>query len=127
MREIKFRAWDKAKKEFVPEHWFLSLWNDGSGCFRNSHNVDSRIDLDDLILMQFTGLIDKNGKEIFEGDIISGGGKEPDYIVEFSDGCFRGNEINGWDVMVNHFPLSQSVTISEPIIGNVYENPELVK
>jgi uncharacterized phage protein (TIGR01671 family) len=68
-REIKFRAWDKIDKimrqvtcyNLYDEYVRLDEDNSGNSITRK---------IDDVILMQFTGLLDKNGKEIYEGDIV---------------------------------------------------------
>jgi len=68
-------------------------------------------------LMQFTGLKDKNGKEIYEGDIVSAFGRTS--AVKFHDGYF--------DCGIDYIE-SQSLNVdSYEIIGNIYENPELLK
>lgn len=91
-------------------------------------NTDNRfLTLPDLVVMQYTGLKDKNGKEIYEGDIISykyyrgfsGGEKEIIAKVEFIDGCFGFYEFVGY---FNRYDLNES-----KVIGNIYENPELLK
>ena len=76
-------------------------------------------------LMQYIGLKDKNGKEIYEGDILK---IETDIIGEvvFKDGCFVNNS-SGWGL---HTYLSMPTPYKIPeieIIGNIYENPELLK
>ena len=69
MREIKFRAWDKKEKEMV-EVCQIN-WHDPYG-ITISHNGSWHNDIADYELMQYTGLKDKNGKEIYEGDIFEG-------------------------------------------------------
>lgn len=70
--------------------------------------------------LQFTGLHDKNGKEIYEGDILKAvftdGVSDVDdlQVVTFKDGCFMDGDMGLWE----------TYTDSE-IIGNIYENPEL--
>ena len=62
MREIKFRAWDNKQNKMRNDGF--SIYYDGSIQFADS--IESK----DFILMQYTGLKDKNGKEIYEGDIL---------------------------------------------------------
>jgi uncharacterized phage protein (TIGR01671 family) len=116
-RIIKFRAWDRESKKMLMDVWvnnfavspdFISLSNE------------------DYIPMQFTGLRDKNGKQIYEGDIVADEeGKRG--VVEYEAPEFIAMDTHGskddcagcLNVMV--FPNSCEV------IGNIYENPELLK
>ena len=86
-REIKFRVWDVENKEMlnVQELDFEPTFYGGRIAIRPDQYSDY-FDTEDMILMQYTGLHDKNGKEIYEGDIIKCkkyiGGNFVDYCIE---------------------------------------------
>ena len=61
MRDIKFRAWSKEKKEMI----YFGIFDTDEG-----YHIQAQTMLEELPLMQYTGLHDKNGKEIYEGDIV---------------------------------------------------------
>jgi len=131
-REIKFRAWDKDKNVFIPTDVWAIITNDfmalgvmikdwenykeGEYLYDNSQSV-----------MQFTGLLDKNGKEIYEGDILerssSDGKGNVMGRVYFDEGQFRiawQPKEKGWNnTLYVHLDGCY-------LIGNIYENPELI-
>ena len=76
-----------------------------------------------IILMQFTGLKDKNGKEIYEGDIFTftNGPRKTVAKVVFEEAMFKMKDNNGWGAMI----LQREGDME--VIGNIYENPELLK
>jgi uncharacterized phage protein (TIGR01671 family) len=133
MREIKFRAWHTLERYWIAD-FMTSLYLTG----RSLDDLFNHID--HIKVMQFTGLLDKNGKEIYEGDVcvVPNGmmyskvaqtmvpGK---YRVYWNDDrwglkagngddydngdYYRGDDINNWN--------------EAEIIGNIYENPELLE
>ena len=144
MKEIKFRVWDKVNKKYW-ENIFqayagnlheLSLSLSGRLKYRtiqgtgftdegfvpetvNMHTtIDESLFKDRFILQQFTGLQDKNEKEIYEGDIVK---------------CFRyWNNPEEYTVVIEDIrklPLNifGSELVSREVVGNIFENPELLK
>lgn len=117
MRTIKFRGWDKEDQAMVYKINSLRLF-------------DGELKPDEYILMQFTGLHDSRGKEIYEGDILQGYDWNDDYsaqnvpaykydistALESSCGCCT--KVYGWVI---------KDPSEEKIIGNVFESPELLE
>lgn len=127
---LKFRAWNKATKEMHEADDIVSLnFEEKQICVQTIFFGQlSYYDFDDIVSMQSTGLKDKNGKEIFEGDILSDEGSELEdewvYVsVINKDGMYYclENEIHGVSGALIDFVPYYSV------VGNIYENPELLK
>ncbi|AYW36548.1 YopX family protein [Capnocytophaga canimorsus] len=77
---------------------------------------------------QFTGLYDKNGNEIYEGDILAPISKESFYYVGFESGMFCiYNNLGRWATMERGIEIYKELNIDFEIIGNIYQNSELVK
>ena len=122
MREIKFRFWDKKSKEMRIPVGYLEQYLIFESDIERHYTSG--------VLMQYTGLKDKNGVEIYEGDIISnpsGDGYDLINVIEFDRGVFsivvEGDEMNPYYV---EYPLYDWHKEAE-IIGNIYENSELLE
>ena len=115
MREIKFRAWDFNDKKLLPVD-SLRLSIEGSIV------INEAIGFPAWELMQYTGLKDKNGHEIYEGDIVKLCEKHwsPDWedtaVVKYEEGCFFPWGTGDWE----------ESSCNYEIIGNVHESPELL-
>ena len=134
MKEIKFRGWHKAQKTmYSPEEMGrdqLTLMPDGRG-FANIHSASTRLSAIDggrkMIPLQYTGLKDKNGKEIYEGDVLSPNRRVVMFIGDGTHnmgvGYYTLCHTAGYPFVPCTFSRTQA-KVSE-IIGNIYENPEL--
>jgi len=120
-REIKFRAWDPFHNKMITDFdgYFLDCQN---GVFTIG-NIDDNNDWIDMEIMQFTGLKDKNGKEIYEGDIIKKRGMKNKSVI-FRKGCFKLLEDTGKVEWTNN--LENETTHYIEVIGNIYENKDLL-
>lgn len=123
-RQIKFRVWDESKKEYSLEpRLSVSLLNsEPYVCYMASFGKTIQF---------FTGLSDKNGKEIYEGDIVLDLDKEYG-VIEFSNGSFILNTKNRilpfWSILVHEnmvYPRQMNTHTLE-LCGNIYENSELL-
>ena len=140
MRTIKFRVWDKKRKAFLLPYPTLDVKQIQMGedtripTFLLGGNGDLVLysytggmsypvyNKENYIIQQFTGLKDRNGKDIYEGDILDRGDMYAYHmVVEWKDGY--------WSPIVtsNSSGLVVMTGIYMKIIGNIYENPELLK
>ena len=136
MREIKFRAWHRGARQMFENELSADI-------FRWLEKEDQPIEI-----MQFTGLKDKNGVEIYCGDVLEYEDNDHKYVpegikyivgvVEFGPhsigtgcqghGMGQGSEsVVGFYVKQNHGNRATIKSYNESVIGNIHENPELIK
>ncbi|MGQ3503956.1 YopX family protein [Enterococcus faecalis] len=124
----KFRAWDKNTNDMVDVKT-IDLEKDGSiGCIVDYNGIN--LDVSECVLMQSTGLKDKNGVEIFEGDIVQYRDGEYSYLGIVKRDCYQ-FFIDGIEPDDNYDFIDVSNTFdgtsSLEILGNIHENPELLE
>ena len=116
----KFRAWLKKEQKMDNEIDNISWLEDELYCIGDG--ITYMVLAEDLVLMQSTGLKDKNGKEIFEGDVVSIDTDEFDLLfVKYESGIYW---LMDDEECVEH--LSDYYKYVS-IVGNIYENPELLE
>ena len=121
--KLKFRAWLKKRQEMDNEIDHISWLEDELYCIGDG--ITYMVSAEDLVLMQSTGLVDRNGKIIFEGDIVRMAKdvySEPTYyeVVRHRGGAYRlESKQHGCELWLRHTDCE--------IVGNIYENPELLE
>lgn len=127
MREIKFRAWDKNSSRWTNYSIvddLLRFYDKHTGCWMTDKNQER------FKLMQYTGLKDKNGVEIYEGDIIKKAQIYPNGEIEKKVGFVKfrtedlqivlGDNTDMWAM------TGKNLFETSAVVGNIYENPELI-
>ena len=128
----KFRVWDVKNKKFLPESYFAILGNGKlivtlSGYYNDFTNTNQ----DDYVIQQYTGLTDKNGNLIFEGDIVqynqNSSYDNMNFIARWSDNqlgfIFQSNS---GEQLVNQTPHLNRFKHLE-VVGNIFEHENLLK
>jgi uncharacterized phage protein (TIGR01671 family) len=123
-REIKFRAWDKRNNKWFHQDLFIMTNAGFYSDYREFEDGNSLFDYE-YQLLQYTGLKDKNGKDIYEGDIL-----EFNSIVTWVDGSDPANlgmEV-GFYAQRDNFESWRLIEVGEEleVLGNIFENPELI-
>jgi uncharacterized phage protein (TIGR01671 family) len=146
MKTLKFRLWDESKKEWSTGRDFL-ISLDGEVLFgeKSKYEYECR----DQIVQQYTGLKDKNGKEIYEGDLIINETSDEDWgnpqlvvwskyeevgfavavsLNKMHSPSYHLHELNHsilGSIFQEQYPLNQTMGRYE-VVGNIFENPELL-
>ena len=115
MREIKFRAWDKRNSRFLRHNIHIDgdgmiFWVFGYSC--------EYFPKEDVEIEVFTGLRDKNGKEIYEGDVLGKSSCGCPLVVEWLFGRFEARSCDS--------VLDRNYWKDCEVVGNIHENPELI-
>lgn len=113
MREIKFRAWDKENNCWATNDNALGWLHYANGEYEPTNLTGN------YILLQYTGLKDKAGREIYEGDILKRTSQWGKVLPDKTEVKWKaGYNYNGWNI---------ARTSNAEVIGNIYQNPELLK
>lgn len=152
-REIKFRAWSDSKKKMYMPTDEATAYNDPDGYFVAGNGLIPNDYCEDGMLMQFTGIKDLDGKEIYEGDIVSFENNiTADDIMGFEPNGFFYDESDKYPVIWSQKYLSYDLDYGDykfieeycewkwrrdthwllmngkcEVVGNIYQNPKLLK
>ena len=122
MREISFRVWDKDTQQ--------GMFYGGFSIHSTGKIQSDMFNAESLILMQYTGLEDKNGVDIYEGDILEYPNEEMKISIyyDLSSASYQFNEHGTYDDGVGRGKWNFTIGIANcsEVIGNIYQNPGLL-
>ena len=121
MKELKFRIWNNSHNEFIrPDYGLIGFCYPLDG--RIAVLTSNGDPIEDCVIEQYTGLKDKNGKEIYEGDIV-----EYDWYIISDKPAYRTKEQVTFDDMgarLGNDRIRNCLNVE--VIGNIHENPDLL-
>ena len=138
MRENKFKIWDKTRNKMLTSNCgaFL-LTQEGNAVFHQNGNnpLEALIEQIDYEVLMYTGLKDKNGTEIYEGDIIRTHENRIQKVIWHNNGFKLEYKFKRLYRGESYWETRKDIELSETnnkrwgikVIGNIYENPELLK
>lgn len=121
MRKLKFRAWSEEQKKFIQGYPLGEEQKNGFTVCGISENGEQETTSDGLVLMQFTGLLDKNGVEIYESDIVRYTRLRTmmDGLITYTQKIPNIDEHSEWSVLMLHMKEIE-------VIGNIYQHENLL-
>lgn len=121
-REIKVRLYSKPAKRYI-DYITVGFLNTGELRSYSTENGVGPVLEDNYVVEQFTGLKDKNGKEIYEGDRIKIEGSDTIYTVEYGRGVWvaRFGDESGDNICLYHY-VQKDIVLYAEVIGNIHEN-----
>lgn len=137
-REIKFRAWDGERMHDSDERFHVSSCSNGHSIYTctafsygGGHwDVPGDSDrTDGVVLMQYTGLKDIDGKDIYESDVVHVAGLKGVWAVEMADGTAKYDYRMGWVLMAIDKSAMNTLSGNSScrVVGNVHQSPEIQK
>ena len=125
MKSLKFRVWDKERECYLDETELAGITPDGKYILYIEEEEISRLEVEEnYIVEQYTGLKDKDGREIYEGDVVNIQGIK--YYVDFEYGGFWFNNDNRKWKANRPFTHFQEINDTE-VVGNIHENADLLE